>query len=104
VAWTRDYAFKEPLMDLRGSEHAEAFETELQREVAPGHLLHGRSWRVVAKALPNDDVVAECDDIVAVVHLTWSQKQELLPWPETTIIKTVAEFESFVGSAYDWEP
>lgn len=35
-----------------------------------GHALHGRPWRVIAKALPNDDVIAECEDEVAVVHLT----------------------------------
>jgi hypothetical protein len=91
-------------MDLRDSEHAEAFAAELRREVAPEHPLSGRSWRVIAKALPNDDVIAECDDQVAVVHLTWTQRQEPPPWPETTFIASVEEFESYVASAYDWEP
>jgi hypothetical protein len=52
-----------------------AGERELRREVAPGHALHGRPWRVIAKALPNDDVIAECEDEVAVVHLTWPRSK-----------------------------
>jgi hypothetical protein len=30
---------------------------------------------VIAKALPNDDVIAECEDEVAVVHLTWTHQR-----------------------------
>ena len=69
-----------------------------------GHALHGRPWRVIAKALPNDDVIAECEDEVAVVHLTWTQKQERPPWPLTTFMASADEFESHVASEYDWEP
>jgi hypothetical protein len=59
---------------------------------------------VIAKALPNDDVIAECEDDVAVVHLTWTQKQERPPWPLTTFMASADEFESHVASEYDWEP
>jgi hypothetical protein len=59
---------------------------------------------VIAKALPNDDAIAECEDEVAVVHLTWTQKQERPPWPLTTFIASADEFESHVASEYDWEP
>jgi hypothetical protein len=70
-----------------------------------GHALHGpRPWRVMAKALPNDDVIAECEDEVSVVHLTWTQKQERPPWPLTTFMASADEFESHVASEYDWEP
>lgn len=49
---------------------------------------------MIAKALPNDDVIAECEDEVAVVHLTWTQKQERPPWPLTTFMASAEEFES----------
>ena len=104
MVWTEAYDFHEPLMDIRDSEHAEAFTEELRSEVAEGHPLHGRSWRVIAKALPTDDVIVECEDHVAVVHLTWTQKQERLPWPLTTFIASADELESYVGSELDWEP
>jgi hypothetical protein len=47
----------------------------------------------MAKALPNDDVIAECEDEVAVVQ-----------WPLTTFTASADEFESHVASEYDWEP
>ena len=56
---------------------------------------------MIAKALPNDDVIAECEDEVAVVHLTWTQKQERPPWPLTTFMASADEFESHVASEYD---
>jgi hypothetical protein len=59
---------------------------------------------VIAKALPNDDVIAECEDEVAVVHLTWTQKQERRPWPLTTFMASADEFESHLASEYDWDP
>jgi hypothetical protein len=75
-----------------------------EKPLHPGHALPGRPWRVIAKALPNDDVIAECEDEVAVVHLTWTQKQERPPWPLTTFMASADEFESHVASEYDWEP
>jgi hypothetical protein len=52
----------------------------------------------------NDDVIAEYEDEVAVVHLTWTQQQERQPWPLTTFMASADEFESHVASEYDWEP
>jgi hypothetical protein len=105
VTWTRDYPFREPLLDVRkDSEQAGALAAELGRELAPGHVLHGKALRVIARALPNDDVVIECGEAVAVVHLTWTQKPDTPPWPLTTWIDSAGEFESYVESEYDWEP
>ena len=67
-------------------------------------MLPGRPWHVIAKALPDDDVIAEREDEVAVVHLTWTQKPERPPWPLTTFMASADEFESHVASEYDWEP
>jgi hypothetical protein len=35
---------------------------------------------VIAKALPNDDVIAECEDEVAVVHLMVTAVGPLIIW------------------------
>ena len=59
---------------------------------------------MIAKALPDDDVIAEREDEVAVVHLTWTQKPERPPWPLTTFMASADELESHVASEYDWEP
>ena len=69
--------------------------------MAPGHALHGRAVRVIARALPNDDIVIECGEDVAVVHLTWTQKPDTPLWPLTTWIDSFEEFESYVESEYD---
>jgi hypothetical protein len=53
---------------------------------------------VIAKALPKDDVIAECEDEVAVVHLAWIQKLERPPWPLTTFMASADEFESHIAS------
>ena len=106
MTWAESYEFREPLIDLRDlEESSEALTAELLREVVPGHPLHGRELRVIARALPNDDVVVLVDDEVAVVHLTWTRrKSERPPLPETTFIGSVEDLESYVESRYgDWE-
>ena len=105
VTWAQEYLFREPLVDLREDPaQADVFAAELRREVAPGHPLAGRAWRVIARALPNDDIVIESGDAVAVVHLTWIQKQDRPPWPRTTFVTSVEEFGSYVRSEFDCEP
>jgi hypothetical protein len=53
---------------------------ELQREVGPNHPLFGKSARALAVAEDRDDVLFEIavsgGRKYAVVHLTWSGKQE----------------------------
>ena len=41
---------------------------------------------------------------IAVVHLTWTQETEQPPWPMTTWIESIEEFESYEKSEYDWGP
>lgn len=102
MAWTGGYRFQEPLLDVQEDpEQADALAAELVREVAPGHVLYGRPVRVVARALPNDDIVVECEGSVAVVHLTWARKPDTPPWPLTTWVASVEEFESYVEANYD---
>ena len=102
MTWVRGYPFQEPLLDIReDAEQANALAAELEREVAPGHPLHGQAWRVIARALANDDIVVEQGEEVAVVHLTWARKPEQPPWPMTTWMASVDELESYVESEYD---
>jgi hypothetical protein len=105
MTWAESYEFREPLIDLRDSdESSEALTAELLREVAPGHPLHGRAVRVIARALPNDDVIVLVDDDVAIAHLTWTRrKSERPPLPTTTFLDSFEDFDSYVESRYSDE-
>ena len=71
-------------------------ETELAREVGPGHVLAGRRAVAVARRTDNDDVLFHLPDgpaLLAVVHLTWTCQRERKPeWPHTVLYHSVAEF------------
>jgi hypothetical protein len=85
VTWATDYHFSGPLLDLRSEdEQAESLRAELLRELSAGHVLHGVDLRVIARALPQDEVVVETTSgQVALVHLTWTGHAESPPWPTT---------------------
>ena len=75
----------------------EGLVVELQREVGPDHPLFAKSTRAVAVARDRDDVLFEITDghlrRFAVVHLTWSGRQEPLGiFPST----------EFFGSLDEW--
>ncbi|HWU20418.1 MAG TPA: hypothetical protein VN088_02760 [Nocardioides sp.] len=96
MAWVDAHELSEPFLDLRdGGESADALTDELLRELAPGHSLHGRDVRVIARSLETDDVVVVVDDEVALVHLTWtSRKAERPPLPATRVVASAAELEA----------
>ncbi|GAB4013495.1 hypothetical protein [Nocardioides ultimimeridianus] len=96
ATWADAHEFDEPFLDLRdGDEGAEVLTDELLRELAPGHPLHGRDVRVIARSLVADDVVVEVDDEVALVHLTWTpRKSERPPLPATKVISSAVELEA----------
>lgn len=100
VPWTDAYTFGGDFEDLRGSETARLFAEELARELSPGHPLHGRTWAVIARAFPQDEVIAQSGDDVVLVHLTWTQRLEQVPWPETVSLASAAEFESVTHHRY----
>jgi len=61
---------------------------ELRREVGDGHPLYGLPVRATGCRLDCDDVLFAIDDGTgrfAVVHLTWNQAPEPLPWPGTSL-------------------
>lgn len=61
---------------------------ELSQELAPGHVLYGRTLRVVAKCRRCDDAVVRVGDQWAVVHLSWSHPDRP-PWPSTVVGTTL---------------
>jgi hypothetical protein len=74
------------------TEQATRLEEELRREVAEGHVLHGRPARAIARRVDRDDVLFELQDdhACAVVHLTWCQGVERPPWPSTHIFESLS--------------
>jgi len=55
------------------------FEKELEKELIPGHVLHGRIALAVARHEGMDDVLFLVDDQaypLAVVHLTWVREAD----------------------------
>ena len=69
---------------------------ECNRELGPGHELHGRIQTAVARCSACDDVVFRLkrDAGFAVVHLTWSARGETPPWPRATVLPTFLALES----------
>ena len=73
---------------------ADGMNAELQKEVPPQHILHGRSAEAIGHRIDCDDVLFVLEDnTLAVVHLTWSGKQDQNPqFPWTVRYQTVGEF------------
>jgi hypothetical protein len=71
-------------------------ESELEREIGPGHPLFGRRAIAVGRRSDNDDVlfwVPGSPTPYAVVHLTWTGKRERSPqWPATTAYASLDEW------------
>ena len=73
---------------------------ELLKELAPGHVLFGKSLTTIGRRDDCDDALFRLDDgtgRVAGVHLTWSGKAESFEnCPATTIYET---FEHWANTA-----
>lgn len=83
-------------------EQQEAFVSELDHEVGPGHPLFKSVRKALAKATDRDDVLFEIDDgkttRYAVVHLTWSGNTETSPnWPRTRIFDSIPDFVEWMN-------
>lgn len=61
----------------------------LHSELGPLHVLYGKNLVAIARRDDNDDVLFEVKDgefRYAIVHLTWSGRQEPNPkWPRTRL-------------------
>jgi hypothetical protein len=102
VTWLSDYRFSEPLRDVRSeAQEADQLRRELLRELRAGHMLHGADLRVVARALPQDEVIVETSDgRVALVHMTWSGHPEAPPWPTTEFLTSAEHLEQTIEFRY----
>jgi hypothetical protein len=81
------------------AEEADRLTAELQREIGAGHVLAGRRATVVRRCSGCDDVIFRVDDdAFAVVHLTWSGREESQPWPRTVTLPSFLALESYVDS------
>jgi len=86
-----DVALLEPWTAVN---NAQGLETELARELVPGHRLHGRpNLRAVARRADCDDVLFVSDTIAAVVHLTWAKEPDPAH-PSTEIFSSIEDFVS----------
>lgn len=103
TAWIDSLDFPEPWIDLRRRRDRVARRTlvarhrrELRREIAPGHVLHGRDWELIGLGVPaRDDALLLLDDgAVALVHLTWRGAPEPPRWPMTVFVSSVDEFRA----------
>ncbi len=74
---------------------------ELRKEIAPGHLLHGRIDRIEASFEASDDVIVRLSDgTFALVHPTWSRRQESPPFPTSRLL---GEAEAASVAVLEWE-
>lgn len=113
AAWIDSIAFPEPWIDLRGWRDRVAcrrlvarHRKELRREIAPGHVLHGRAWTIIGLGVPaRDDALLRLeDDVVALVHLTWSGTQEPPFWPMTVVVTSMDELRAELEDrGYKWD-
>jgi hypothetical protein len=102
VTWVDGVELGEPLRDLRGDEDsAERLRAELVREVRSGHPLHGSDPRVVAEAIPQDEVVVTTfDGRVALVHLTWRGRTETPPRPTALFLESAEHLAEVLEFRY----
>jgi hypothetical protein len=88
-------------VDLRGvPDGGKDSEKSYLRELVPGHPLYGLHLKVIARALPQDEVIVEADDAVALVHLTWAMGPERLPWPMFEWISSAEHLDHVIEFRY----
>lgn len=99
MTWVSHHHFAEHLRGVHCDE-AEQLRAELVRELSRGHVLYGMDLRVAARALPQDEVIAEtADGVVAPVHMTRSGRPESPPWPTTEIVQSADHLQECLNSA-----
>ncbi len=72
----------------------QALEAELQREVAPGHLLYSVDVSALARRNDCDDMLFSLNGStsVAVVHLSYGNNTDIL-WPHTQFFSSLKEWK-----------
>ena len=86
----------EPWTEIENS--AEACVSELKKELGKSHVLYGCGAEALARRVDCDDALFKINgkkECLAVVHLTWSGKQEKdARWPSTEIYEDFEEWRS----------
>ena len=93
-----DVVLIDPWWDLRSPDKPEqqeiqAVTNELLREASPSHPLYGMAFTVIGRSEARDDVLLKVDDRWALVHLTWSGKSEVPPWPTCVFFDSASNLE-----------
>jgi hypothetical protein len=69
------------------SERAATFDQEAAVEIGPEHELYDTPMSAVSTCPGCDDALFRLQDGgFAIVHLTWSRKQEPNPWPRSQLL------------------
>ncbi|MBU2693952.1 hypothetical protein [Pimelobacter sp. 30-1] len=113
TSWIDSLDLPERWIDLRRRRDRVARRTlvarhrrELRREIAPGHVLHGRAWEIIGLGVParDDALLRLSDGAVALVHLTWGGAQEPPSWPMTVLVTSVDELRAELEDrGYEWD-
>lgn len=87
-------AWLSPWYPVDDAEICAALERQLVQEIARGHVLDGRSVRLIARRDDTDDALFALDDgRVAEVHMTWRKSRETdARWPATAIFASLREW------------
>lgn len=80
--------------DAQTLDFHETFRTQLEREIASGHVLYGIPTRLIARGNGDDALFTLLDgsNRVALVHLTWSSGAQTPPWPATTLFASLEQW------------
>jgi hypothetical protein len=69
--------FEKPWLFIESDVERNHLIEELEKEINPNHVLYGKKSIPIAKREDDDDVIFKISDgSYALVHLTWSGKQE----------------------------
>lgn len=98
-----DVVLTDPWWDLRNpgeleQQQIQTVTNELLCETSPGHALYGVAFVVIGRSLARDDVLLKVQDRWALVHVTWSGKSEVPPWPTCDIFDSSSDVELALAS------
>lgn len=78
--------------------HADALLKELTMELSDKHPINNQVLAILAK---REDILVSLKQGFAIVHLTWSGKQENLPWPSTEVFKDITTLQLLLAQHAD---
>lgn len=80
--------------DGQNAKFHDTFQRQLKLELPRGHVMFGLPTKLIARGEGDDALFQIMDGSgrVAVVHLTWATRREVLPWPATTVFASLEEW------------